>query len=165
MQHECESKNNAYRMLVEELEGNRPLGESKSSRSGGMQGNAYLMTFRTGIFRSWAVACPPWFAKRVALSVQGTTKSHSERDPENTMVGWWQECLSRRRIGSQQAKCGSVRCNGAETTVQAVWTRAPNRPCQFREHFDWPSYNGHSDNVLFVLRNFGMWAQVKAAVA
>ena len=75
-----------------------------------------------GIFRSLAVAfdsmssmvrnAPPWGI----FSEQGTAESRSERDPESKVVGWWQECFSRRGIAAQQAMCGSVRHRDAETT-------------------------------------------------
>jgi hypothetical protein len=46
--------------------------------------------------------------------------SHSERDPESAVVGWWQECLPRQGIAAQQAVCGSVRYRVAAATCRAV---------------------------------------------
>jgi hypothetical protein len=74
-----------------------------------------------GIFRSSAVAfdsmssmvrnASPWGP----FSEQATAESPSERD-ESTVVGWWQECFSRRGIAAQQAMCGSVCHRDAENT-------------------------------------------------
>jgi hypothetical protein len=54
------------------------------------------------------------------VSECGIAKSHWERDPESAVVGWWQECFSRRGFAAQQAACASVRYRGAATTVLAT---------------------------------------------
>jgi len=50
----------------------------------------------------------------------GNSKSYAEQDPEITVVGWWQECFSRRGIAAQQAMCGSVR------TPRKAFLSSPN---------------------------------------
>jgi hypothetical protein len=53
--------------------------------------------------------------------------SHSEWHLQSTVVGWWQECFSRRGISAQEAMCGSVRHHDVETTVAVTCrTASPN---------------------------------------
>jgi hypothetical protein len=53
-------------------------------------------------------------------SLLQSSKSHSERDLDSTVVGWWQECFSQRGIAAQQAMCGLVRYRDAETTLPST---------------------------------------------
>ena len=53
-------------------------------------------------------------------SLPQSSKSHSERDLDSTVVGWWQECFSQRGIAAQQAMCGLVRYRDTETTLPAT---------------------------------------------
>jgi len=79
-----------------------------------------LLLESSGVRSSPSIWCPPWLRNGYPwglFSEYGTAKSHSERDPEITVVGWWQECFSRRGIDAQQAMWGSVPYRGAETTL------------------------------------------------
>jgi hypothetical protein len=68
---------------------------------------------------SHLIWCISMVAKHVPLKASfrvGNNKNHSERDPECTVFGRWQECLPRWGI-SAQVMCGPVRYRDAETTL------------------------------------------------
>jgi len=97
------------------------------------------------------------------FSEEGTAESHSERDPESTVVGWWQECFSRREIAAQQAMCGSVRHRDAETTRNKLRTNKSHLQIVGQNRVNgsvreasvlFQLHDGHSSNILNQLPYF-----------
>ena len=97
------------------------------------------------------------------FSEQGTAESPSERDPDSTVVGWWQECFCRRGIAAQQAMCGSVRHRDAETTrnklrtnkshLQIVGQNRKNGSVRYASVL-FQIHDGHSSIILNQLSHF-----------
>jgi hypothetical protein len=122
-----------------------------------------------GIFRSSAVAFDSMSSMvRNAspcgiFSEQGIAESPSERDPECTVVGWWQECFSRRGIAAQQAMCGSVRHRNAETTRNKLRTNKSHLQIVGQNRMNgsvrdasvlFQLHDGHSSIILNQLSHF-----------
>ena len=84
------------------------------------------------------------------FSEQEAAESHSERDPESTVVGWWQECFSRRGIAAQQAMCGSVGHRDAETTRNKLCTNKSHFQIVGQNRMNW---SGRDANFLLQLHD------------
>jgi hypothetical protein len=86
--------------------------------------------------------------KRVSLSPilrSGNSQKSLGARSESAVVGWWQECFTRRGTAVPQAMCGSVRYSDAETTVPACQSlsrrfplTAPRNLCKTYK-YKWPA--------------------------
>jgi hypothetical protein len=84
-----------------------------------------LLLESSHVRQSHSISCPallqnlcPWGP----FLESGTAKSHSERDPDSTVIVWWQECFSGPEITAQQAmvtRCVIVASHHAVSTQLA----------------------------------------------
>ena len=81
----------------------------------------------------------------------------------STVVGWWQECFSRRGIAAQQAMCGSVLHRDAETTRNKLRTNKSHLQIVGQNRMNgsvrdasvlFQLHDGHSSIILNQLSHF-----------